>query len=420
MRLNYIITGLSVIVSFLALSGLDNQPEFKKQSDAHQMFLLRNALSRHPKSSDFYAGEVACAFNDTPTCEGKFKRVLAGEPKSNTAKQIHHILAYAAMREGRYGRSLQEMDALLAIDPNDSDAKGTRPFVEALSQFPDQTVQRSGGNKVTVQMDDGRLPLVINGKKASYFIDTGANLSTLSEADALLFGMEIYEVKSTGADINGNRVLFRIARAKRFTLGSLELRNVAFLVVTKDAQPFVDMEPGQRGLIGLPVLLELGSVTWNREGAFEADLSPSGRNLSAANICFDDLNLITEARFEGHAYPFVLDTGAVTSDLWPRFAGVARDLIRTSSTHESHTVTGVGGGQKFESTSIPKVVLELGGKSVVLQPAHIVETQQGTTSKWFYGNLGVDLLRQAETVTINFKAMTLKLDKSARQRMHRE
>ena len=374
MRLNIIIIALSLLVSSLALSGLDNQPELKKQSDAHQMFLLRNGLSRHPGSSDFYAGEVAWTFNDTPTCEERFKTVLAVEPKSNTAKQIHHILAYAAMREGRYGRSLREMDALLAIDPNDSDAKSTRPFIEALSHFPDQAVlQRSGTDKVTVQMEDGRLPLVING----------------------------------------NRVLFRIARAKSLALGSVELRNVAFLVVAKDAQPFVDMEPGQRGLIGLPVLLELGSVTWNREGAFEADLSPSGRNLSAANICFDDLNLITEARFEGHAYPFVLDTGAVTSDLWPRFAGVARDLIRTSSTHESHTVTGVGGGQKFESTSIPKVVLELGGKSVVLQPAHIVETQQGTTSKWFYGNLGVDLLRQAETVTINFKAMTLKLESPA-------
>ena len=324
------------------------------------------------------------------------------------------------MREGRYGRSLHEMDALLAIDPNDSDAKDTRPFIEALSQFPDQAVQWTGPNKATVQMDDGRLPLLINGKKASYFIDTGANLSTLSESDALLFGMEIYEVKSTGADINGNRVLFRIALAKSLAVGRIELSNVAFLVAAKDAQPFVDMGPGQRGLVGLPVLLALGSVTWNREGAFEADLSPSRGNLSVANICFDDLNLITEARFEGHAYPFVLDTGAVTSDLWPKFTGIARDLIRKSSTHESHTVTGVGGGQKFESTSITKVALELGGKAVVLQPAHIVETRQGTTSKWFYGNLGVDLLRQAETVTINFRAMTLQLDKSARQRMHRE
>jgi hypothetical protein len=414
------VIGLSILVFSLTLSALNDQPELKKQSDAHQMFLLRNALNKHPRHSDVYAGEVACAFNDIPTCEDDFKKVLAAEPMSTAAKRIHHILAYAAMREGRYGRSLQEMDALLALDPNDSDAKSTRPFIEALSRFPDQAVHQSGANKVTVQMDDGRLPLVINGKKAAYFIDTGANLSTLSELDALLFGMEIHEVKSTGADINGNRVLFRIALAKSFALRGIELRNVAFLVVAKDAQPFVDMEPGQRGLVGLPVLLALGSVTWNREGAFEVDLSPSHGDLGVANICFDDLNLITEARYEGHAYPFVFDTGAVTSDLWPKFADIARDLIRKSGTHEAHTVTGVGGGQKFETVSLPKVILELGGEAVALQPAHILKSQQEGTQEWFYGNLGIDLLRQAESVTINFKAMTLHLDKSVGQRMHRE
>jgi hypothetical protein len=411
-----IVIGLSVLGFSLALSALDDQAELKNQSDNHEMFLLRDALNKHRRPSDFSAGEVACAFNDTPTCEEDFKRVLAVAPKSTTAKQIHHILAYAAMREGRYRDSLREMDALLSIDPNDSDAKSTRPFIEALSQFPDQAVHRSGTNKVTVQMDDGKLPLVINGKKAAYFIDTGANLSTISESDALLFGMEIHDVKSTGSDINGSTVLFRIALAKSFAVGSIELNNVAFLVVAKDAQPFVDMEPGERGLIGLPVLLALGSVTWNREGVFEADLSPSRGDLAAANLCFDDLNLVTEARFEGHAYPFVLDTGAVTSDLWPKFARIARDLIRKSSTHESHTVTGVAGAQKFETISVPKVTLELGGKSVALQPAHILTIHQ-ESKQWFYGNLGVDLLRQAENVTINFKTMTLRLDGAAGERM---
>ena len=174
MRFNVI--GLSLLVFSLMIWALDDQSELKKQSDTHQMFLLRNALNEHPRSSDFYAGEVACAFDDTQTCEKEFKKVLAAEPKSTAAKQVHHILAYAAMREGRYGRSLHEMDALLAIDPNDSDAKDTRPFIEALSRFPDQAVQWTGTNKATVQMDDGRLPLLINGKKASYFIDTGANL----------------------------------------------------------------------------------------------------------------------------------------------------------------------------------------------------------------------------------------------------
>ena len=55
--------------------------ELKRLSDAHQMFLLRDALSKYPHRSDFYAGEVACAFNDTATCEDNFRKVLATTPK---------------------------------------------------------------------------------------------------------------------------------------------------------------------------------------------------------------------------------------------------------------------------------------------------------------------------------------------------
>src|SRR5438445_8860785 len=151
--------GISVVLVGFALLALDEQSELKRQSDTHQMFLLRDALSRHPRSSDFYSGEVACAFNDTATCEQKFKNVLAAEPKSTEAKQIHDILANVAMREGRYAGCLHEIDALLAIDPNDSDAKSTRPFIEALSHFPDQSAQDGGNSKTSVHMDDGKLPL---------------------------------------------------------------------------------------------------------------------------------------------------------------------------------------------------------------------------------------------------------------------
>jgi len=194
MRLSVLV--LSILSLCPAFSALDDQSELKSQSDARQMFLLRNAVRGHPQLSDLYAGEVACAFNDTSTCEEKFKKVLAAEPKSPAAKQIHHILSHTAMHEGRYGRSLREIDALLATDPNDSDAKSTRPFMEALSHFPDQTVQESATRKATGQMDDGKLPLLINGRRASYFFDTGANLSALSESDALRFGMGIQEVNS--------------------------------------------------------------------------------------------------------------------------------------------------------------------------------------------------------------------------------
>jgi len=70
---------------------------------------------------------------------------------------------------------------------------------------------------------------------------------------------------------------------------------------------------------------------------------------------------------------------------------------------------GMGGTQNFQVTSVPKVVLELGGMPVSLQPAHILKTQQREAEKWFYGNLGIDLLEQAERVTIDFRKMTLVL-----------
>jgi hypothetical protein len=137
--------------------------------------------------------------------------------------------------------------------------------------------------------------------------------------------------------------------------------------------------------------------------------------MAAANLCFDDLMLITTATFEQHELSFVLDTGAVTTDLWPKFAGVAGELIRKSGSHEAHAVTGMGGEQKFEAISIPKVILWVGGEPVVLQPAHVLQIQERPVGRWFYGNLGIDLLGQARSVSFDFRTMTVKLDGVAAQ-----
>src|SRR6516165_9724145 len=107
------VVGLSVLLFCPTLSAVDNQAELKRRSDAHQMFLLRDALGGHLRSFHFYAGEIACAVNDTASCEEKFGQVLAVEPNSPAAKQIHHILGAVALRQGRYGSALQEISALL-------------------------------------------------------------------------------------------------------------------------------------------------------------------------------------------------------------------------------------------------------------------------------------------------------------------
>lgn len=406
---------ISIILTSLVLifTGIPEQPQLSHLSKTHQIFALRDRIQMHPQVSDFYAGEVACAFNDIAKCEQRLRDVLASKPDPDTAKQVHNILAGVALRQGQYRRALQEIDALLVISPSDTDARESRPIAEAMSRFPDQSVQ--GASRANIRMDKDKLPLLINGKKASYSFDTGANLSVISELDALQFGMEIQNVKSGSRDINGNSVLFRVALAKDVDLGGIELKNVAFLVADKTQQPFVDMQAGERGLIGLPVLWALGSLKWNRDGALELDRSPEAANPSTANMCFDDMNVITLVRFANHELPFILDTGADSSDLWPKFGDIASDLIRTSGSHATHAVTGMGGEQKYEITTLPKVALELGGLSVRLAPAHVLNTNQRDVAKWFYGNLGIDLLQQAQSVTMNFKTMALHLDGSTAQ-----
>jgi hypothetical protein len=257
----------------------------------------------------------------------------------------------------------------LAADPNDQDAKDTRPLLEVLSHFPDQAVPENGISKATAQLDDLNLPLLINGRKASYFFDTGANLSVLTESEALRLGMEIKEVKSTASDINGNKFSIRLAVARSLSLGGVEV-----------------------------------------------DRTPRPANITAANLFFDDLLLIAEASFQRNKLPFTFDTGATTTDLWPKFADVAGELARKFGTRKTHTVTGFGGSEKYEVTSLPQVILGLGGRSVILRPAHILPTQQREQRKWFYGNLGEDLLGQTQYVSIDFRTMTLELGPPIRHR----
>jgi hypothetical protein len=44
-----------------------------------------------------------------------------------------------------------------------------------------------------------------------------------------------------------------------------------------------------------------------------------------------------------------------------------------------------------------------------LKPAHVLMQRSSDTSAWAAGNLGMDLLNQASTITIDLHAMTLSL-----------
>jgi hypothetical protein len=207
--------------------------------------------------------------------------------------------------------------------------------------------------------------------------------------------------------MTGERVRFRLALASDLLIASVHIRNVAFLVFPDDQPPFDQQPPGSRGLLGLPVLFGLQKFAWAGKTFELYPKSPGG--LPKADLCFDGNYPVVEVGFENRKLAFTLDTGASNTDLYPPFASLVPDRIRTAEKTSSYKMEGVGSTKNLDAAILPSVNLSIGGFPVVLKAAGVLLRPTLETSKFFAGNLGIDLLGQAHRVTFDFGAMTLTL-----------
>src|SRR6185437_1704659 len=106
------------------------------------------------------------------------------------------------------------------------------------------------------------IPVSINGKTVHWGLDTGFNLSVMSDSEAHMLGLTIDEASAQAADMNGNKIAVRTAIVPMLTIGSVELHNVPFLISQDSQKPWHQLAPGSRALIGLPVAIALGSIEW--------------------------------------------------------------------------------------------------------------------------------------------------------------
>ena len=392
-----------VLVVTPAVWAEQNKVDLGSLYDSHRWFELRNVVAGTGASS-FYKGAVECAFNNLPRCEKLLYRVLKYHPGKKEAVEAHRLLLSVYFREGKYNRALKEADELLALDPDDADSKDDLPLLRALSGFSDQIVITRAQSVLNLETDG--LPVVINGANATYWFDTGANLSVMSESEAKRFGLSIHAVESTVHVMSGAEVAFRIALAENLQIGGFRLKNVAFLVFSDDQQPFNTLPQKSRGLIGIPVLLTFGRFSITQDRHFEISSGRPNLRTADANLCFDGKNPAALVKYKGRPLAFTLDTGASMTDLYPPFAAAFPELIANRK-RESYQMRGVGSTEQFDSVLLPSVEFTIDNFVVALHPATVLLKENGESSKFFYGNLGFDLLRQPARTTFDFTKMRL-------------
>src|SRR5262245_1776390 len=158
----------------------------------------------------------------------------------------------------------------------------------------------------------------------------------------------------------------------------------------------------------MPILIHTGSITWSKDGTVELGATPP--RVSTPNLVFSESRLLLRAGFQDRRGMAILDTGATTTDFNANFAELFAELLERSGKKGTQELSGIGGTRVFESVTLPEFTLTIGPKAVTLRPANVT-LQRNTLigGNCCLANVGRDVLTQAQSVSIDFAAMTLKL-----------
>jgi predicted aspartyl protease len=411
-----LISALSGFACLVAGCSISRQPEPAKVNstvaerelralyDAHAWFDLRRKLGG--LNPLLYRGAVAAVFAQRDEAERLLRPVINNTPQSEEALQACEFLAHLYIQTGQYARLAADTQRRLKDFPERPELQRDQAALRPLLALPDQVTARTG---FAVLKHDGGLfsPMSINGKPAAYFFDTGAGVSAMSESEARRLGMTIQDDTGKMGTSTGQQTSFRTAVATELKWGAVELQNVSFAVFRDDQEPWKDLPEGRRGLIGIPALLAVQRIRWSHDGMLEVGVSNHVTAARKPNLCFDDDQLIATLSCQGRDVWTRLDTGAVDTELWLKFAEAFPELLRTKGTKSFKEMHGIGHAEKTEAISLPNLSLALGGKEVSLRPALVLLKQPGP--KRCLGNVGMDLLKQAPSFEIDFRTMTLEL-----------
>lgn len=317
------------------------------------------------------------------------------------------MLAAVYGRSGRYRQQAEVMHRMEALHPWHPHPMldMQRKLAASLSRYGEQSVSERRFSSIRYVLASSSrivLPVSINGRAANYAVDTGSDMSFLSEGEARRLGLAMRKVTDRIGTTAGKLVKTRLAIADSFVVGNIWLRHVAFWVVSDDHSD------GDVGIIGMNVLLAFETIRWSSDGMFEIGFPPQPRSIREANLCFYGGQPVTEARFGRSNIALGLDTATDDTDLYPRFAREFDHQLDESGEKSTHDMGNFGTRARVNSVNLPEVALRVGDFDAVKRRVHVL--LKIFWSSPYHGNLGLDLLNQAHRVTLDFTAMRLTLE----------
>jgi hypothetical protein len=382
--------------------------------DQNRFFELKDVLAETPVSgpeASFFQGVVDNRFGAFASAEAALSKYLEQTGPLPHRQDAVLTMADCAVKQyqykkaaGLYEQVIADFGEKLSLEDAE-DYRNVGGMWQALADAPPQTVTIEGDSKVTSASGVLRQwPVEIGGKTQGMLLDTGANFSVIRKSLAESFGFKLVQSKVMVTGITGVKTPAVLGISPEMKFGSATIKNAVFLVF-EDAALNVGGGVQLDGLIGYPIISALGRVTFTKGG--ELLISTTAPGSGKPNLCIDGFSMLVEGKREEQRLVFQLDTGASRTAFYPSFLAKFSDWVKKDGKEATDRFGGVGGVKSVPSYQMESLSMDIGGKHVTLANALIHKEFSADRSKEIDGNLGVDLIRQFDGMTLDFRSMQM-------------
>lgn len=393
------------------------EAQLRQAVQDNNYFLVRALLPQAKKqlSREQYLYYTALAENKFDQCLASnrhIRQLLQQYPKQLNDSQIITLMNTAAgnyLRLYAYGQAVTTYQELLKKFGNKLDRKEQAAYRNMLGLFEplapvppqemflkDDVLLPGYRNKFNHLMS----PVRSGDTTIDFIFDSGAGLSTISESTAKTMGLQILESKVNVGSGTSMDVESKLAVADSLWLGRILFRNVVFLVMPDEKLSFPSVGLVIKGIIGFPVIHQLGEVHLRKDGNIFVPQTPAPAQLQ--NMFLDDQVPVVLVTDGNYTLLLNFDTGAKTTELSARYYQARQDLVDSIGVKTTKHFGSAGGVVAEEVYELPTFHMEIGSQAATLSnvPVH---SSEKTFTKKRDGNLGQDVMTQFDEMILNFR-----------------
>lgn len=359
--------------------------------------------------------EIDNAFNRLKASGNKIDSLFNSYSSQLTDNDKYHLLRIRQMNHSKlfeYQKAYDDLHELTTGYQQQLTAdelynfQNTKKIWAALAKEPPQVITINDNTTLAIRHDKlglQNLSLSQDTLSIDFIFDTGANFSTVTETTAKKLNMRFMDTTTIEVgSITSHKVRSRIGVCPVFNLGSIKVENAVFLVFPDQALAVAKANVQINGIIGFPVIEAMKEIQLTKKGEFIVPKQKSSH--PQQNMAINFLNPIIY--LDGENYTF--DSGANTTTLYDTYFTKHKKEIEPFYKERDITIGGAGGSVTKKGYVIT-FKTRINDQPIVMDSIELFK-EPLTDETYFAGNIGQDIIKKFDKMTINFESMFIRFD----------